>query len=244
MTFERRYEILVIDDDPRIGRLFTDILREENCAVYSTSSGDEAIELSRSINFDLLFLDMILPEIDGVNVLKKLKEINKNIQVVVMTGCPALGKLEEVSKIGVVRTLIKPFHIDQIRKIIEKLKDGDAKSLEQNKYHALLIDDRNMIRIEFFKLLEELDFYIEEISTIAEVRGVAEDLKFDLIMINDSTWLGGDAESISLIKNQVPVVKRFYMIDEKTDREEIKKDLEVSFGKESESSRSVTVSAQ
>lgn len=227
---KKQYYILVVDDDPKLGKLFKEVLEDDECIVHSVTSGEEAIRLSKGISFDLVFLDMILPGMNGVEVLGKLKEINKNIRVVVMTGYAVLGMLEEASKIGAIKALIKPFHMEQLQETVEESKKEADKISVTKKYSALLIDDQNLIQSEFYGLLKELNFDIEEFLTITDAQENADNKEFDLIILNASPRVKEDFKKIVSGQNQILLAKRLYMIDEQEVHiENLKKHLRESF---------------
>ncbi|MDD2689324.1 MAG: response regulator [Candidatus Omnitrophica bacterium] len=80
------YNVLVVDDEPVVGELFTDLLKKEDCAVQSVLSGEEALDIIKKENFDIVLLDIKLPDINGLEVLKKMKEAKPNLIVIMITG--------------------------------------------------------------------------------------------------------------------------------------------------------------
>ena len=92
-------EILVVDDDEKIGKLFCDVLKDEGHQVEVVTSGDQAVEALKRKTFNLVFLDMIMPGMNGLETLKVLKESNQSVPVVMMTGYSVLGMLESASKL-------------------------------------------------------------------------------------------------------------------------------------------------
>lgn len=80
------YNVLVVDDEPVVGELFTDLLRKEDCTVTSVLSGEEALDIVKKENFDIVLLDIKLPDINGLEVLKRMKEAKPNLIVIMITG--------------------------------------------------------------------------------------------------------------------------------------------------------------
>ena len=105
----RLLHILVIDDEPIIGQLFTDSLKKGNCQVTVTLSSLEALELIDSRHFDLIFLDLVMPELDGVEVFKRIREADKNVPVAVITGYPDSDLMNKALGYGPLTVMKKPF---------------------------------------------------------------------------------------------------------------------------------------
>lgn len=80
------YKVLVVDDESAVRELFCDLLLEEDCQVKSASTGEEAMEMVAREDFDVLLLDIKLPGMSGLEVLRKIKESKPDIAVIMITG--------------------------------------------------------------------------------------------------------------------------------------------------------------
>jgi DNA-binding response OmpR family regulator len=80
------YKVLVVDDEAPVRELFTDLLKKEKCQVTQLSSGEEAIELVAKESFEVVLLDIKLGGMSGLEVLKKIKEIQPQACVIMITG--------------------------------------------------------------------------------------------------------------------------------------------------------------
>ena len=115
----RQVHILVIDDDPVIGQLFTSSLKNSNSEVTITVSSLEALSLISNRHFDLIFLDLVMPELDGSELLRHIRQTNKNIPVVVITGYPDSDVMNRAMEYGHFVVIKKPFDSGQIREVIQ-----------------------------------------------------------------------------------------------------------------------------
>ncbi|GBE02486.1 sporulation initiation phosphotransferase F [bacterium BMS3Bbin06] len=79
-------KILVVDDDPSIRMLYKEELEDEGYDVVVASSGKQAIELFQRENPDLVTLDILMPDMDGIQVLRKMKEIKPRLPIVMSTA--------------------------------------------------------------------------------------------------------------------------------------------------------------
>ena len=115
----RRPHILVIDDDPVIGKLFTSSLEDSNNEVTTTLSSLEALDLISKRHFDLIFLDLMMPELDGSEILRHIRQTNSNVPVVIITGYPDSNLMNRAMEYGHFAVIKKPFDSGQIHAVIQ-----------------------------------------------------------------------------------------------------------------------------
>ncbi|HLD30261.1 MAG TPA: response regulator [bacterium] len=115
-------KVMVVDDDPIMHRLFQRMLEKEY-EVKTASSGFEAIELFKKETFDVVFLDVMMPQMDGVETLKNLKAIRPETTVVMMTGFTVDDKVKESMDLGAYEYIYKPFALSEIQAILYKLTE-------------------------------------------------------------------------------------------------------------------------
>lgn len=113
------FKILIIDDD----RLLQNSLRNVLSSKYETivaGSGESGLRILESNNVDLVLLDIRLPGIDGVETLRRIKEFNHDIEVVMMTAYEDVKTVVHSMKVGAADYLVKPLDKDELEIIIEK----------------------------------------------------------------------------------------------------------------------------
>ena len=101
--------ILVIDDDLSVRTLFEAALREQGHTVVTVATGSEAIEMVRRDNYDLVFLDLRLPDIDGAEVFREIRSVNPLLMVIIITGYPDSQIMARAMKQGPFGVMNKPF---------------------------------------------------------------------------------------------------------------------------------------
>jgi DNA-binding NtrC family response regulator len=111
--------ILVVDDEPFICENLERILSEEGYAVTVTSTGSEALELLSGEPADLVLLDLNLPDLSGLDVLKAAKERDPSLLVIVITGYASVESAVQAIKAGAYDYLKKPFKADAIKLIVK-----------------------------------------------------------------------------------------------------------------------------
>ena len=136
--------ILVIDDEATICKGCSLILREQNYSVSSRTSGKAGLQDALSGQYDIVLLDIRLPDIDGMDILASLREKKPEIQVIVMTGYSTVQNAVEAMKGGAFDYLAKPFTEDEIILAVEK-------AIEDKR----LRDENTLLRKQLF---ERFDF--------------------------------------------------------------------------------------
>jgi len=116
---KKRLNILVVDDDVAIRELFERILKKEEHRVITVDSGEEAIKTMGKENFDIVFLDVVMPEMDGLEVFKEIKKINSQAIVIMMSGYPVEERIREAIKLGATDHIEKPLNADRILTITQ-----------------------------------------------------------------------------------------------------------------------------
>ena len=112
-------KILVVDDDKTVRGFLELFLKTKGFAdVVSAENGEDAVKIVEKENVKLILLDVMLPGMNGVEVLRKIKAINKNISVIMITGYPDEEKAKEAIREGVYDYIIKPFDLFYLELIL------------------------------------------------------------------------------------------------------------------------------
>jgi len=148
---ERRFElgtsdmnILVIDDEEIMRNMISDVLTASGYRVWTASNGEEAIEKLKEAEFGIVITDIRMPAMDGVEVTRKLKKINSDICVIVITGYASIDSAIAVLKEGAYDYITKPFNIDEIRIVVGRAAERQAilkEAREKEMYQRLSIID-------------------------------------------------------------------------------------------------------
>ncbi|MBI5249915.1 MAG: sigma-54-dependent Fis family transcriptional regulator [Desulfomonile tiedjei] len=117
-----KYKILIVDDDRLLQKSLGNVLAEKYDTVI-VGSGEEAAEVLRKRPIDLVLLDIRLPQMDGVQTLKRIKEIDSDILVIMMTAYEDVKTVIVSMKMGAYDYLVKPLDIDELDIIIERTLD-------------------------------------------------------------------------------------------------------------------------
>ena len=113
-------KILVVDDQFGIRILLNEVLQKEGYDTYQAANGLQALEILNDHVPDLVLLDMKIPGMDGIEILKRMKVLQPDIKVIIMTAYGELDMIQEAMDLGAITHFAKPFDIDDIRKAVEK----------------------------------------------------------------------------------------------------------------------------
>jgi CheY-like chemotaxis protein len=80
------YKILIVDDEVAVRDLFSELFKKEDCQSVACATGEETLEILRKETFDVVLLDIKLPGMSGLEVLKNIRDNYKNLPVVMITG--------------------------------------------------------------------------------------------------------------------------------------------------------------
>ena len=112
---------LVVDDDPGVQEIFKLLLKKTGLPRLIVGTGKEAISTLKKQKFDLLFLDLMLPDITGDEIYRQTKEIAPELPIVIITGYPDGQMLDNILKFGPVTVLKKPLQAEQIAQVFKVL---------------------------------------------------------------------------------------------------------------------------
>jgi DNA-binding response OmpR family regulator len=188
--------ILVVDDDPQIIEVCTEALRASGFLVESSLDGKEAIALLREEEFDLLIIDLMMPDIDGFEVLQIAKEHAPSTARIIITGYGTVERALESIRVGVQGFVEKPFSLDDLVFTVQQVLER-----RQSLYEDL--------RLEVWTpILGIIDMLTSEIDIDRLSRLIVETIKF-----------GFRADRVSLLflddeKEQLSVVATVGLLDE------------------------------
>jgi two-component system KDP operon response regulator KdpE len=117
---QRKQRVLVVDDQPRVLKFIRIDLKLKGFEVLTASSGEEALRLLQSAKPDIMLLDLIMPEMDGCELLRRLRTFSE-MPVIAFSASPV--KSDEALLAGANDFMAKPFRVEQLVEKIEFLLD-------------------------------------------------------------------------------------------------------------------------
>ncbi|MGD8835086.1 MAG: sigma-54 dependent transcriptional regulator [Desulfobacteraceae bacterium] len=180
----RAMRVLVIDDEDTICQALSAWLSKEGYHVETASSGQQALAYLAQELFDLYLLDIKMPGMDGIEVLAKIKEVQNDATVIMITAHGSIQTAVEAMKRGAVEYLCKPFDPEELSLLLERVAANKALREENRALREQLYEQQETI----------LDGFIAQSSAMHEILAVIEDVAptSSPILIQGETGVGKD----------------------------------------------------
>ncbi|MGA2300497.1 MAG: response regulator [Candidatus Acidiferrum sp.] len=114
-------KILVVDDEPEFCRLLASVLTEMGYEVSTASGGRQGLAKIRKNPPDVVFLDIKMPRMDGLECLRRLRKSKRKPVIVVMTGFGDIQSAREALRLGAEEYISKPFDLDDLKQLVNEL---------------------------------------------------------------------------------------------------------------------------
>lgn len=150
-------KILIVDDERIALKNLEHVIKKEGYEVIGTESGPNALKLLEEHMFDIVLTDLRMERVDGMQILKKCREINPDAEIIMITGYATLESAVEAMKKGAFHYIAKPFKLDVVRKVVKeavekvRLKKENRQLREQIETYQgrvkIITQDSNMLRL-------------------------------------------------------------------------------------------------
>jgi DNA-binding NtrC family response regulator len=130
MTNPAKHRILVVDDELTVCKSIRQVLVREDCEVDMALNGEEALRLDAERPYDLLIVDLMMPGLSGMDLLKSLKAKNPGARVIMVTGYPTMRNTIQAMQLGAMDFLPKPFLPTTLRTLVAKALEGGDEGQE------------------------------------------------------------------------------------------------------------------
>ncbi len=114
MSTPATQKILIVDDEPEICWIVKKVLSEQGYTVHTAFNGEQGMQMAGSVNPDLVFLDLKLPGIDGLEVLRRLKDQHRELLVVILSAFDDVTAAVRAMKLGAYDYISKPLNVDEM----------------------------------------------------------------------------------------------------------------------------------
>lgn len=156
--------ILIVEDDKRMREALRQIMTKEKFDVDTASSGEEALKVFKNRHFDLVISDLKLPGIDGMEVLKAIREFRPETSVIIITAFATIDSAVQAMKLGAEDYISKPFNLEEIRFVTKKVfekrdlltRNALLQSQLTKKYSFENIIGNSESMIELFKMINRV----------------------------------------------------------------------------------------
>ena len=145
--------VLIVDDDPKIRNLLTESLSAIGYETCSAEDGQEALDVLRSRSLDCVITDIKMPELDGLTLLHRIKAVQQNLPVIMITGFAFQQHRDRAMAAGAAGFLTKPFRLEKIEEVLERVMSRASSPASTRTIHDVLIVEDD---VEFRVLLSEI----------------------------------------------------------------------------------------
>jgi two-component system response regulator HydG len=177
---ERKIRVLVVDDEKIVRDFFRRLLSMLGLEVMDVEDGYKAIELVKKDKFDLYFIDVRMPLLDGLETYREIRKLDPKGMAVMITGYAVEGMLEQAQKEGAHSSIRKPFDINQIKEVIDKV----GKEKIKGPLNILVVDDEERVLGFFSAFLAEKNLRYKVARNKDEALAAVKKEKFDLIFLD------------------------------------------------------------
>lgn len=118
---EEKRKVLIVDDDKDIVTIVSTILSGRGWEITAAYSGREALEAVTSQKPDIILLDIMMPEMNGIEVLKRLKKIDANARIIMITAFGDVESYLDSMELGAYEYINKPFETDELLEMIDRV---------------------------------------------------------------------------------------------------------------------------
>ncbi len=130
---DEKVHIMVVDDEPSVLESFKMILKIKDYDVDTFADGPSALAQLKPTEYQIAFVDLKLPGMDGIQVLQKIKETDPNVEVAIVTAYATEASHANAITLGALEYLRKPFLMEEIYELVERgLRKRRAKNLDKS----------------------------------------------------------------------------------------------------------------
>jgi DNA-binding response OmpR family regulator len=172
-TDKPNLRILIAEDDPNLGEALVSYLQEKGYAVDLARHGGEALSLISRRHYSLILTDLVMPEADGLAVLRAARRENPAALVVIMTGHASLASALQATREGAYDYLRKPFNLQEI----EVAVDNAARLLDLREENGRLLAKLNELNAKLAEMEQESAYPEADLPAAREHHGGPDPLR-------------------------------------------------------------------
>jgi DNA-binding NtrC family response regulator len=183
--------ILVVEDDPTVGESIRLLLRKRGYSILLASNGREGLHQFRQKSVDLVITDLVMPKMDGIELLEAVKNVKPETEVIVISAQGTIEKAVQAMKLGAFDFIEKPINPRVISLVVERalekqtliLQNRDLRSKLEDRFHFRNIVGRSAEMVKVFELIHHIAPYDSSVLIIGE-SGTGKELIANAIHYN------------------------------------------------------------
>ncbi len=183
--------ILIAEDDPRVGESLRQLLKKKGNEILLASNGKEALQLFRHGGIDLVITDVVMPKMDGIELLEAVKSLKSEAEVIVISAQGTVEKAVQAMTLGAFDFIEKPINPRVLSLLVDRalekqtliLQNRDLRSRLEDKFHFKNMIGRSERMIKIFELIRHIAPYDSSVLIIGE-SGTGKELIANAIHYN------------------------------------------------------------
>ena len=183
--------ILIVEDDPTVGESLRHLFKKKGHTILLASNGKEALQLFRHKIVDLVITDVVMPKMDGIELLEAVKDLRPETEVIVISAQGTIEKAVQAMKLGAFDFIEKPINPRVISLLLERalekqtliLQNRDLRTRLEDKFHFKNIIGRSGGMVRIFELIRHIAPYDSSVLIIGE-SGTGKELIANAIHYN------------------------------------------------------------
>jgi CheY-like chemotaxis protein len=178
MTMSEKRSVLIVDDNISLCKTMSFILGRKGYAVTTARDGPEGIERAKETPFDVIFMDIKMPLMDGVETYKRIKKIRPGATVMMMTAYAVEDLVQEALEEGAYGIVYKPLDIEKVITVIEEARQAKKGAL------IMVVDDDPATCVTLRNILVKRSYQVGIAYTGEEAIAMAQGAAYDIIFID------------------------------------------------------------
>jgi|APFre7841882793_1041355.scaffolds.fasta_scaffold01725_5 DNA-binding NtrC family response regulator len=135
---DNAFRILIVDDNKELREILEEYLRDEGGLIDGASNGKEALAKHSQAPYDLIITDLNMPEVSGMEMIRKIKQENDVTEFIIITGYASLDSAVDAVKMGAFDYIVKPFRMEELKVVVKNVREKVAlKKLNMTLFNKL-----------------------------------------------------------------------------------------------------------
>jgi DNA-binding NtrC family response regulator len=175
-------QILVVEDSKPLREMLAHVLKDDGSQVDTARDGKEALDKYYGAAYDLIITDLNMPEVTGIELIKKIREQDDLVEFIIITGYATLESAVDAIKAGAFDYIVKPFKVEELMVAVRNVKD----KIILKKRNKVLVEKlrsfyEEIDRYKYTKVTSYTDKIIKEIENLNRLRkeGLLKDEEFE-----------------------------------------------------------------
>ena len=168
--------ILIVEDDPTVGESLRSLLKKKGYTISLAPNGKDALHLFRQGHIDLVITDLVMPKMNGIELLEAVKSLRPETEVIVISAQGTIEEAVQAMKLGAFDFIEKPINPRVISLLVERalekqtliLQNRDLRSKLEDKFHFKNIIGRSESMVKVFELIDHIAPYDSSVLIIGE----------------------------------------------------------------------------